>query len=204
MNDRDLPKADHGEGEAVELTDAEREALRGLPREMIPPARLEERVVDALKADGWLGGHGGSGRTHPSRLLGRRRWGGWAGAVAASLALFASGVALGQWNATRTVAAAMSQRGASDPAAQAAQVQEAGSDYVRAVAHLADLAAAGDQQGVAPGLEAARVALHAAALELARLSPDDPTLRLVLAVLEDRLRASGSDTTKMARTTIWF
>jgi hypothetical protein len=127
-----------------------------------------------------------------------------AAAAAAVVALFASGVAVGQWSAGRGMADAVSAAldRAGDPAQAATQVQEAGSEYVRAVAHLAELAGDGDGQDVASGTEAARVALHAAALELARLSPDDPTLRLVLAVLEER---AGETTDSVApRKTIWF
>lgn len=185
-----------------ELTDAERDALRALPRERIPPAALEERVVERLRGEGLL-------RTASPGSTGVRRgfrpW--MAAAVAAGIALFASGVVVGQWNAGRGMADALSlalDRGA-DPAQAATEVQEAGSEYVRAVARLADLANGGRDGGeVASGTEAARVALHAAALELARVSPDDPTLKLVLAVLEERASAGRDSTAAPARKTIWF
>jgi hypothetical protein len=199
MNEDQLPPPgiDPEEGN---LTDEERDALRALPREMIPPATLEDRVVGTLRREGLL--HSAPRGIRVSAWP--RRASAWVAAAAAAVALFASGMVVGQRSATRTVAGAMAARLSGDPAAQAAQVQEAGSDYVRAVAHLADLAAKGDPGAVAPGREAARVALHAAALELARLSPDDPTLRLVLAVLEDRLRSAVPDSANGARTTIWF
>ena len=38
-----------------ELTEEERDALAALPRERVPPAQLEERVVGALRAEGLLG-----------------------------------------------------------------------------------------------------------------------------------------------------
>lgn len=180
-----------------ELTAEERNAFASLPRERIPPAALEERVVGSLRAEGLLGA--------PRR---RRGPGGpWiAAALAAGIALFASGVAVGQWSAGRGMVHAVSSalERADDPAQAATQVQEAGSEYVRAVARLAELAGPGSDGELASGAEAARVALHAAALELGRLSPDDPTLRLVLAVLEERA-AGASDTTGAApRNTIWF
>jgi hypothetical protein len=200
MNEDEDPRFGVDPEEEEELTEQEREAFRALPREMIPPASLEDRVVDVLRGEGLL--HAGVVDARVARWP--RRASTWAGAAAAAVALFASGMVMGQRSATRSVADAMAQRLAGDPVAQAAQVQEAGSDYVRAVAHLADLAAKGDPGAVAPGREAARVALHAAALELARLSPDDPTLRLVLAVLEDRLHTAVPDSVGGARTTIWF
>jgi len=185
-----------------ELTREERAALDALPRERIPPAALEERVVGALRTEGLLAGRGDS-----VARRGRGRPGWMAAAVAAGLALFASGVVVGQWNAGRGMAEAVSAAldHGGGPAQAATQVQEAGSEYVRAVAHLAELAGtdAADHD-VLSGTEAARVALHAAALELARLSPDDATLRLVLAVLEERVRAGADTTTAAARKTIWF
>jgi hypothetical protein len=186
-------------GHDDDLSDEERRMLRSLPREMVPPAVLEERVVEAMKGEGLLRAPE-TGRNWPRTL---RRMG-WVAATAAGLALFASGMVVGQWNATRAVATAMARSRGGDAVTQAARVQEAGSDYVRAVAHLADLAAQGDDRAVAPGREAARVALHAAALELARLTPDDATLRLVLAVLEDRMRGGTAADSGAARTTIWF
>lgn len=190
MTDHDRPD---------ELTPEEREAFAGLPRERIPSAALEERVVGVLRAEGLLGDAPVGAR--PARRR-SRAW--WAAAVAAGVALFVSGLAVGQWSAGRGVADAVTAAldGAGDPAQAATEVQEAGSEYVRAVAHLAELAGDGGGRDVASGTEAARVALHAAALELARLSPNDATLRLVLAVLEER---AGAATDSVApRKTIWF
>jgi len=184
-----------------ELTPSEREAFAALPRERIPPAALEERVVEALRAEELLG----HGARRPDRRP--RPFGPWmAAAVAAGLALFASGTAFGQWTAGRGVADAVSAalERASDPAQAATQVQEAGSEYVRAVAHLAELAGSDAGGDFASGTEAARVALHAAALELARLSPDDATLRLVLAVLEERAGEAADSAALAPRKTIWF
>ena len=82
-------------------------------------------------------------------------------------------------------------------------VQAAGSEYVRAVARLAELAEGEDPGAAGPGLEAAQVALHAAALELALLSPDDPTIAMVLAVLE-RYQGQGAEQQGSVRQTIWF
>ncbi len=190
MTDHDLPD---------ELTPDERRAFAGLPRERIPSAALEERVVGALRAEGLLRGSSETGGPTGGRT---RPW--MAAAVAAGLALFASGVAVGQWSAGRGMADAVSAAldRTADPAQAATEVQEAGSEYVRAVAHLAELAGDGSGGDVASGTEAARVALHAAALELARLSPDDATLRLVLAVLEERAGAAADSTVQ--RKTIWF
>lgn len=184
MNDHDL-----------DLTPDERDALGRLPRERVPPAHLEERVVGALRAEGLLGGAAAA-------KGGRWNRAGWLmAAAAAGLALFAGGTVVGQRMATRDAAAVMAVALGDDPASRAARVQETGSAYVRAVAGLsADGGAAGD----AAALEAATVALHAAALELARVTPDDPTIRLVLAVLEERLGSAAGDEVAEPRTTFWF
>jgi len=192
MNGHDTPD---------DLTPEEREAFAALPRQRIPPATLEERVVGALRAEGLLSGAPKRTAATPGA---RRSW--VAAAVAAGLALFASGVAVGQWSAgghvADAVSAALDRGGDSEQAAM--QVQEAGSEYVRAVAHLAELAGRDTDGELASGAEAARVALHAAALELARLRPEDPTLRLVLAVLEERAGAAADSAAGPARKTIWF
>ncbi|MCG6956201.1 MAG: hypothetical protein LJF04_09430, partial [Gemmatimonadetes bacterium] len=128
MNEGGYPPSGFDPEEEEDLTAEEREALRALPREMIPPAALEDRVASALRADGLLRS------VQPGRRIGTgpRRAYAWAGAAAAAIALFASGMVVGQRSVTRSVAEAMAERLAGDPVAQAAQVQEAGSDYVRA------------------------------------------------------------------------
>jgi hypothetical protein len=180
--------------------------LRDLPRERVPPAALEERIVATLRTEGLLGDSspGDAGTPERPRTWNARPW--MAAAAAAGVALFASGVAVGQWMTGRGMADAVNAALDADPREAATQVQETGSEYVRAVARLAELAAAqpGDTIEVASGAEAARVALHAAALELARVNPDDPTLKLVLAVLEERIGPAADTTTAGARRTIWF
>ncbi len=179
-----------------ELTPAEREAFEALPKERIPSAALEDRVVGSLHAEGLL-----SGAARPASRWSR----GWlVAAVAAGLALFASGTATGQWLAGRAAADVVSAVLDSDPHARAASVQETGSAYVRAVARLSDLAEDGDAEALRPGREAAQVSLHAAALELARLSPEDATIQLVLAVLEERMTRQGQQPAGGARRTFWF
>lgn len=67
--------------------------LRGLRRELAPSDLLEERVVRALKTRNLLG---------PRRLPGRVSR--WAAAVAAALALFFSGLMVGERIATKRAA----------------------------------------------------------------------------------------------------
>lgn len=178
----------------TELTPDEQEAFAALPRERVPPAHLEDRVVEALHAEGLLV------RSRPTRVVPR-----WlmAAAAVAGLAFFASGLAVGQWMGSRNTADVVTAVLEQDAVSRALAVQAAGSEYVRAVARLSELAEGEEPGAAGPGMEAAQVALHAAALELARLNPDDPTMAMVLAVLE-RYRGQGAEEQGSVRQTIWF
>lgn len=185
---------DMSTGHDDDLTPEERAAFAALPRERVPPAHMEDRIVDALHGQGLL--------VQRPRLRPASRWLATA-ATAAALALFAGGVAVGQWLGGRTAAGVVSAVLEQDATARALAVQAAGSEYVRAVARLSDLAQREGPAGLGPGREAAQVALHAAALELARLSPDDATIRMVLAVLE-RQQGDEAGKTGSVRRTVWF
>ena len=177
-----------------ELTQEERDALAALPRQRIPPADLEDRVVDTLHGQGLL--------VEKRRVRSHRGWLATA-AAAGAVAFFASGMAVGQWMGGQSTVEVVTAVLEQDAVSRALAVQTAGSEYVRAVARLSDLMDGGDPGALDPGREAGRMALHAAALELARLSPEDPTIQLVLAVLEERLGA-GSAQQGAVRQTIWF
>jgi len=177
-----------------DLTQEERDAFEALPRQRIPPGHLEDQVVDALHGKGLLVARGAR---RP-----QRRWLATA-AAAAAVAFFASGMAVGQWiggqSTVEVVTAVMEQ----DAASRAMAVQAAGSEYVRAVARLGEFADANNPTAIDSGREAAQMALHAAALELGRLSPDDPTIQLVLAVLQ-RSMSGDANQPGAVRQTIWF
>jgi hypothetical protein len=177
-----------------ELTQEERDAFAALPRRRIPPAHLEDRVVGALHGQGLL--------VDPGRTRHHRRWLATA-AAAAAVAFFACGMAVGQWIGGQSTASVVTAVLEQDAASRALAVQTAGSEYVRAVARLSELMDEGDPRSLDPGREAGRIALHAAALELARLSPDDPAIQMVLAVLE-RSMAAGPGESGQVRQTIWF
>ena len=75
------------------LTAEERALLTGLQREMPPSDILEERVVRALRKEGYLGG---GARQKNERLMNVLR-------IAAAIALFAGGVAAGRYLITPDV-----------------------------------------------------------------------------------------------------
>ncbi len=75
------------ETEEFELTEAERAAFAALPRERAPGELLEQRVVRALRAEGYLGAPPAANRAWRRTTL----------RAAAAIALFAGGVATGRY-----------------------------------------------------------------------------------------------------------
>ncbi len=178
-----------------DLTAAEREAFEALPREAMPSRLLEERVVSELRARGLLG-----------VARARRLWGRLpiAAAAAAGLALFASGLALGQWLGARHTAGAMLALQRQDAASTAAAVQRTGSAYLSALGALAQASASSDPQEVARARAAAQQVLHEAANEMVRLAPDDPVSAQILQGLE-RARIEAASTRPDGRQRlVWF
>lgn len=140
-----------------------------LPREREPGRLLEERTVAALRKRGILKRK--TRRVPPAWM---------AGSIAASIALFAIGVVVGQWLGTRTTTEAFVAIQQTDAMRTALQVQRAGSAYVDALQALSQLS---DSTGVAvpqQGREVALTALHAAANEVIRLAPNDPIAAEIL------------------------
>jgi hypothetical protein len=206
----------------LELTPEEKMAFQSLPREAEPSDLLEERIVRSLKDEGILGPRGAG--THETGLplaKGHVARGSWfrpwmaAAAVAASLALFSSGIFLGQWLGTRTTAQVFLAVREQDATQLAMTIQEAGSQYVSALAALSRLRAGQPAEGtqdpgpsftdqeLEQGKEAAIGALYGAVFELARSNPGDVDLLSVLRILEDR-RAREEGYSGGARNVVWF
>jgi hypothetical protein len=175
----------------IEWTPEERAALDRLPSEEDPGELLEERTVAALKEEGLLPtpqapASGPTARRRRGRgsYLTRPAAGWWAAGIAAALALFFGGLAIGQ---ARSDAATMDMVRAirsAETTDRPSLVQQTGSLYVDAVASLAAARAQGNEEAVGTGVEVGIAALYAAAYELARLHPDNPRLQAVLEVLE--------------------
>jgi hypothetical protein len=183
-----------------DLTFEERTALQELPRKRAPSRLLEERVVRALRDESLLG---------PTRALWRRpRLSLMVASVAASLVLFAGGIAVGHWMGTRSTAQAFLAVREQDAALTALRVQEAGTAYVEALAALGELAGGlaleGNGRELDQGVEAALVALYAAAFELARISPDDGDIARIVQLLEEQGDAAGESRAAGAQQFIWF
>lgn len=158
-----------------DMTPDLRSQLAALPRERDPGRLLEERTVRALRERGLIEAPAAGGRVRriPRAWLG--------GAVAAGIALFASGLALGQWMGTRATEEVVAATRSADTRQAALVVQQTGSAYVQAMARFAELSDSASAGQAAEGREVAVRMLRAAADELIRIAPDDPLASAVLA-----------------------
>jgi hypothetical protein len=164
--------------------------IEALPRELQASDLLEERTVRALRDAG---------------ILGRRRviTRGWiAGAVAASIALFSSGLALGQWIASRNAANMLVAQHNANLQQTAALVEKAGNAYVQAMASLAESQQPRTSADALYARETALTILHQAANQMVRIAPNDPVAVNILQGL-DQANTRPPERRK-ARRVIWF
>ncbi|MBW3572312.1 MAG: hypothetical protein KY467_14520 [Gemmatimonadetes bacterium] len=186
----------HDDGMDREMTPELRSRLAALPRERDPGRLLEERTVRALRQRGLVETPVAGGRVRRLRIA----WLG--GAMAAGIALFASGIAVGQWMGTRATAQVVQAVQAQNDRQAALLVQQTGSAYVDALGQLAAMSDSG-QAAPAEGREVATRIMRAAADELIRIAPDDPIAGAVLAGFQraDSARATG---TGQKQRVVWF
>ncbi|MFI5207341.1 MAG: hypothetical protein ACHQU8_01100 [Gemmatimonadales bacterium] len=186
-------------GPEDELSPAERRAFTALPRELEPKASLEERTVSMLRQHGQLpiplqAARAGGKAQHRTWMIG--------GAIAAALAIFASGIAVGQYLGM-TGAMNLAQITARSSATEAAaHVRRAGDLYVAALASLNNLHDTTDVQGREQARKFALAALGAAAEEVAHIAPDDPLAAAVLRGLNQRTRDQQPPAS--SRTVVWY
>ena len=178
-----------------DLSPAERRAFDALPREIDLPPDMEDRAVAMMRRAGHLptpltAHRGAVARPH------RKMW--LVGAVAAALAIFASGIAVGQYVGMNKTATMVMARNASEAANQ---VQRTGDRYIAALASLGQLRDTSDVAGRDRAKETALAVLGAAAEEIAHLAPDDPLAAAVLRGLNERSR-NKSDAP--SRSVIWY
>lgn len=188
---------DIGPGE--ELSDAERRAFAMLPRELDPPAHLEDRAVMMLRQRGHLPIPLEAVRrsSEPAR---RPSW--WVTiAAAAAIAVFFSGMAVGQYIGMRN-AVSLAAASAQTAAEATDRVRRTGDLYVAALTSLSRLSDTANATERDQARKAAMAALGAAAEQMAHLAPDDPLAAAVLRGLNQRNRESGSDAP--SRSVIWY
>lgn len=163
------------EHDEMEWTESEREALERLPRELDPGRELEERTVAALRGRGLL-------RDRPARRSTAFHPAWWAAGLAAALALFLGGMAVGQARSGISADDLATVLRSAEAADRPSLIQQTGSLYVESLASLATVRQ--DPETVGTGMEVGLAALYAATWEMARLYPGDPRLRQVLEALE--------------------
>jgi hypothetical protein len=173
-----------------ELTANERRALAELPRERAPSPLLEERTLRALRQRGLIA---------PRRAGMRMRH---TGLLAASIALFASGVLVGRSMAGEPGAAPV----ASEPATAdaAVHVQRTGSAYVDALSIMVQTLDAADAVEREQAWQVAAAPLRAAATEVVRIAPDDPLARRIVYGLETEAGSRGVEPGAPVRHVVWF
>lgn len=189
---------DIGPGE--ELSDAERRAFAMLPRELDPPAGLEDRAVALLRQRGHLPIPLESVRRtgEPGR---RPSW--WMTiAAAAAIAVFFSGMAVGQYIGMHN-AVSIATASARTATEATDRVRRTGDLYVAALASLSRISDTTNAAERENARKAAMAALGAAAEQMAHLAPDDPLAAAVLRGLNQRNRVSGSDAPS-SRSVIWY
>jgi hypothetical protein len=182
------------------LTAEEQEAFAALPREAMPSRLLEERVIAALRSRGYLGFRA------PSRH--GWRWLPIGAAAAASIALFASGLAVSQWLGARHTATAMLELQRRDAQNAAAAVERTGSAYLSALGALAQASSSADPNEVARARATAQSVLHQAADEMVRLAPDDPVSAQILKGMDvahrDQVPAAAAAARRDNKHLVWF
>jgi hypothetical protein len=165
-----------------------------LPRQLEPSRLLEERTIASLRRRGLL-------RSPQVRRL-QRAW--LAGGIAASIALFASGIVVGQWLGSRSTANALRAMSQNDAVRAAAHVQRTGTQFVNALQALA-LSADSSNTLPAQGREVSLAALYAAANEVLRFAPNDP---IAAEIMRGFQRAAQQQAAPPERATprqiIWF
>lgn len=187
---------------AEELSSGEHRAFEALAREQSPSAALEERTVALLRQRGQLPIPLEAMRRRPGDEPSRRpTW--WVSlAAAAAIAVFFSGMAVGQYigmNNAVKVASATAQT-----ATEAAdRVRRTGDLYVASLTALSQLRDTSDVHGRELARQAAMAALGAAAEQMAHLAPDDPLAAAVMRGLNMRNRVAGSDAPSQ-RSVIWY
>jgi hypothetical protein len=175
MNDKKNKRSDGGEfHETFELTPDEKKALDALPRDRMPSAALEDRVVDALRNSGLLA----------QRRVIELTKGRIAAAVAACIVLLISAFALGQWAGARQIAGDDIIVPEAGEISVALTLQQAGSAYVLALQRFAAMPDSINGNQAVQGREVALTTLYTAADQVTRLVPKNELARQLLAAID--------------------
>lgn len=165
-----------------DLTPQEKKALETLPKERVPSAFLEERVVRTLRRRGAL--KASSRRT--IEITNKRLM----GAVAACLAFVVCGFAMGLLATPSQYVSPPVATTDAGPVPVALSVQEAGTAYVTALERLSLMSSsaksddARNTDELRQGREAALITLYTAADEMAKIIPKDQLSKCIVNAIE--------------------
>jgi hypothetical protein len=176
-----------------ELTPSEKKALESLPKEKVPSAFLEERVVRTLTRHGLLRFREGH---HFIRITGWRI----AGAMAACAAFVVCGFALGFWASERPVYVSQTIAPGGKGVPVAFSIQEAGTDYILALERLAAYPDSMHSEEARQGREVALNTLYTAADQMAKIVPRDVLARCIV----NAISTTGQGETDTTPRTIEF
>lgn len=158
--------------ERTELTPEEKKAFETLPRDKMPGAALENRVVGALRERGVF---------EPARgrvvVLNARRF---AAVAAAAVLLLAAGFALGQRTGARQDRPGDIVIPEANDISVAAALQRTGSEYVLALERFAEMPPSDNGEQAAQGREVALTTLYSAAGQVTRLVPREELTRQLI------------------------
>ena len=182
-----------------ELSGAEQRAFAALSRERPPSPELEERTVAMLRRQGLFPTPITAARPHVVAPAHRVWW--ISGAVAAALAVFASGLAVGQYLGARN--AALVVTASNQSAAQlASHMQRAGALYKTALVALSQMPDSANPAARDSVRRVALTVLGEAAQEVALFAPDDPLAAAVLRGLNQRSR--NDQPIAPSRSVVWY
>ena len=160
----------------VRLSPALRAELERLPKESEPSRGFEARLLSALRVRGLVVPDAPRFARHPTWMPALR--------LAASLAIFAAGVALGHRLGRGAGPAAEAARADLGSAQLAALVQRTGSAHVAALGDVAARVGTARPEETALAREVAMSSLRAALWQMVLLDPDDPAPARMLRELE--------------------
>lgn len=159
-----------------ELTPSEQKALESLPRERVPSAFLEDRVVRGLRKRGILRSPG----RRSVEVTGARV----AVAVAACIAFVVCGFALGFWANGQGESMRVTVPVDHNGIPVALSVQQAGTAYIMALEDLARKSETAPMEQIAQGREVALTTLYTAAGQMSQIIPRDLLSRCIVNAIE--------------------
>ncbi len=179
MNDKNNNRHDDEKFEdEFELTRAEKEALSNLPKDRTPSPALENRIVGQLQEQGFI-------KPDRGTIIELTAWR-MAAIAAACIVLLAIGYTFGHLAGSQRPESDKSITQPQDNFAAAASLQQAGSEYLKALDRLTIHPVGADNPQTAQGQEVALSTLCTAADQISRFVPRDVLAKQLQFVIENK------------------